>query len=1086
MWNAFMNGAGLHGGGGAGGGYVPSQGWEFVPCSRMAGADGGRGKSRSPSRRISSPPTVFRQVHEPQPGASPNGGEGGAGTESEVVRGQMWEAQRHQQHQQHQQQQQTNHVRLKRKFEDLKKRHDQDKEEWMREKELLLREVADIQGGENRRILLDLKRVLEEVRLEVKREEERRSELQLQYTRDRSAWQLEKAELKCRIAQLETREGSGLISGPAAPGSAAPQHGESPSLCCEEQRRLLADTHSPAMDLRCQLEHNERGWLKEKAELLERFDGERREWESQLRDMQKKIEELYCEVRAKREGAGPGRGRQDYRDAHRLSIRSSSTGSSLLSDNSRSEPLSSCSASEPSKPPPLPAFGRHRGATGDAWDGACPQAGGACDFDFNVGAHFTHSQPELRAGWRSKGAEDAAALDAAFHGASGCEAPQEHVSEGKDVHLGTKEDSLWSEPSSGSDKKKNTTALSAALKEIARVSEELCSYQDEIRKKTGDKGNLSDSLCHPGDRQMLLVHDNTGLEEDADLRQIYDDLWALQRDNWITLSPNSTWSANKTESTSCRAGVSDPDSRTRPETLSDMDEVAPPIPPRSSSWNLSAQSHPETELHILESPVTTVRKCHSPCVLVDRKCSSPSIVRKFEAMLQENEGKVLVDGAVTSCAVPANSKCNTGCCHNRWSCDTSKFSSSKLSAYGTVQKSFSEVNIRSAGKDSPSEHSVGGSDAKSPQLQMPPALREFPLAPLLSLSEVPPANASLQGSRRNIMLEQKTAEFNRTLFQAEMGRGVEEPEILTVTGVQPALLASDGHYPLRNTKFQPSISKGSTDILDVNPGTTVYLCNLDSTVQEPKVQPRGMRCFPEGQEVTVKQEAPFGPEEPQVNLTDTATTAAHTSEVKHHVQITSSPSRKTQHRAATEDLFPEPGQNVEGSENAHEAKHVTARVGPVQQPSAESRDRHMIQQGPKHVPVPPPHSDSSRPGPRMMNDHPWKPLTLAAYPRPEGSRSNYGALERILKNYESAARAQQTQGQKNETASNPNLSVEEERALDLDMLDMDPLTSAPKMRHTQSSHTSQTHSTQLSSSSAMTVKEMQLIVQGQEDYRGNT
>ena len=58
------------------------------------------------------------------------------------------------------------------------------------------------QGGENRRILLDLKTVLEEVQLEVKREEEKRSELQLQYTRDRCAWELEKAELKCRIAQV--------------------------------------------------------------------------------------------------------------------------------------------------------------------------------------------------------------------------------------------------------------------------------------------------------------------------------------------------------------------------------------------------------------------------------------------------------------------------------------------------------------------------------------------------------------------------------------------------------------------------------------------------------------------------------------------------------------------------------------------------------------------------------------------------------------------------------------------------------------------------------------------------------------------
>lgn len=48
-----------------------------------------------------------------------------------------------------------------------------------------------------------MKTVLEEVQLEVKREEEKRSELQLQYTRDKWSWELEKAELKCRIVQVK-------------------------------------------------------------------------------------------------------------------------------------------------------------------------------------------------------------------------------------------------------------------------------------------------------------------------------------------------------------------------------------------------------------------------------------------------------------------------------------------------------------------------------------------------------------------------------------------------------------------------------------------------------------------------------------------------------------------------------------------------------------------------------------------------------------------------------------------------------------------------------------------------------------------
>lgn len=139
-----MNGSGLHGGGGAGGGYVPSQGWEFMPCSRMDRADRGRGKARSPLRRISSPPTVFSQIYESQFDASASGGAGEPGTQLEILRGQMWPGPEPQQQQQ-QPQQPTHHTRLKKKFEDLKKRHVQDKEEWMREKESLLREVADIQ-----------------------------------------------------------------------------------------------------------------------------------------------------------------------------------------------------------------------------------------------------------------------------------------------------------------------------------------------------------------------------------------------------------------------------------------------------------------------------------------------------------------------------------------------------------------------------------------------------------------------------------------------------------------------------------------------------------------------------------------------------------------------------------------------------------------------------------------------------------------------------------------------------------------------------------------------------------------------------
>lgn len=141
-----MNGSGLHGGGGgAGGGYVPSQGWEFVPCAGMDRAERGRGSGRSLPRRISSPPAAFTQLCEPHElGAPPGRGDGEPpGTQLEILDGQMWPRPEPPQQPQPPQTQHT--TRLKRKFDELKKRHVQDKEDWMREKESLLREVADIQ-----------------------------------------------------------------------------------------------------------------------------------------------------------------------------------------------------------------------------------------------------------------------------------------------------------------------------------------------------------------------------------------------------------------------------------------------------------------------------------------------------------------------------------------------------------------------------------------------------------------------------------------------------------------------------------------------------------------------------------------------------------------------------------------------------------------------------------------------------------------------------------------------------------------------------------------------------------------------------
>lgn len=47
-----------------------------------------------------------------------------------------------------------------------------------------------------------------------------------------------------------------------------------------------------AIDLERGLEHSGRAWGKERPELMDNFDSEMQEWEDQLQDIQRKIEEV--------------------------------------------------------------------------------------------------------------------------------------------------------------------------------------------------------------------------------------------------------------------------------------------------------------------------------------------------------------------------------------------------------------------------------------------------------------------------------------------------------------------------------------------------------------------------------------------------------------------------------------------------------------------------------------------------------------------------------------------------------------------------------------------------------------------------
>lgn len=93
-----------------------AHGWEFVPCS-MLDREGDRTRSRSPLRGLTSKASVAHITEQSGLGNT-------ASPPADL---------------------QSQHLRLRKRFEELKKRHGHEKYAWMKEKEMLLREVADVQ-----------------------------------------------------------------------------------------------------------------------------------------------------------------------------------------------------------------------------------------------------------------------------------------------------------------------------------------------------------------------------------------------------------------------------------------------------------------------------------------------------------------------------------------------------------------------------------------------------------------------------------------------------------------------------------------------------------------------------------------------------------------------------------------------------------------------------------------------------------------------------------------------------------------------------------------------------------------------------
>lgn len=171
--------------------------------------------------------------------------------------------------------------------------------------------------------------------------------------------------------------------------------------------------------------------------------------------------QLYCEVRAKREGTSR---KQNLDVTNQLSICSTSTGSSSISGNSPSEPSSGSSQSGTARITSLPGFSHNRNVGGHP---TCFQEDHLSQY-INASGQKEHSHHELielssLEPWQQLSVTETTDLGDISHAAPGygMDLTIGSSNSGETDSGGASQSSPSSEPSYGNEKKRNTTALNA-------------------------------------------------------------------------------------------------------------------------------------------------------------------------------------------------------------------------------------------------------------------------------------------------------------------------------------------------------------------------------------------------------------------------------------------------------------------------------------------------------------------------------------------------------------------------------------------------------------------------------------------------
>lgn len=465
----------------------------------------------------------------------------------------------------------------------------------------------------------------------------------------------------------------------------------------DEQKHPFTNTRTVAMDLHKQWENTETNWHREKMELLDQFDNERKEWESQWKIMQKKIEELCNEVKLRRK--------------------------INMSERAR-----------------IPDFDREKtiqdkmveSFPNDPSSGQCELMGvnnrdGLGKKDKMEQSLLSERQPMCKEQKATKKSKvefiDALASD------------------------NQKKGETWPDLKASEESESCSGALHTALEELAKVSEELCSFQEEIQKRSHHRRMKSDSFLQEVPNVINMPHGDHMINSTQCIPST--DFEKEKQKNRKNLSCTDVFQNNYKK----KGGIDIIDLQRH--------ETPPVPPPRSTSRNFPSSYSEQAHESLKESLDHNIWVTQGQS---ERNCTPRFLWRQDEMpTLRLNEGKTLKDGIMFSPSAPKTKINNTASCSENaelrtWSCDIG-IGIKNRSSTPWFQKTCSSPSKPKDEKAIP-DHPVKShpdphrrNDSSSSVTQSSGPLRNF--------------SCGFEKTTRNEKLAAKTDEFNRTVFRTD-------------------------------------------------------------------------------------------------------------------------------------------------------------------------------------------------------------------------------------------------------------------------------------------------------------------------------